>query len=322
MKRLLSAGAFGAAALCWASAQSLSLDSGGLSVSDGGLERHAADPVRVGRELAMHEIPAVSSPALFYLGYGAGGRAGPFELANGAAVGSKQNPYTLVMLDYGRRFNLRSAANTNAVFGPFTATNGAPVVLGGTDMTLIRPLPDVRLAVRHPDRTQQAPFVGVAPYSTALTQSLYALRAKYAALVNRVDSDTASATMQGVPRIRSSLTGNATSPVVKTSSRDKLNASKGAEQSAMAFLQPLLEQHFRLRPQASPDGAAFRLLLAPGDYVLCVTQRVKAPNAGAAAGSATAIWWTTLHPDGEHPLALELTPENAVTWREIFTLSR
>ena len=322
MKRLFCAGAFALATLTGCSAQSLSLDSGGLSVSDGGLERHAAEPIRVGRELAMHEIPVVSFSPLFYLGYGTNRRAGPFELMNGATVGSKRNPYTLNMLDYGMRFNLRSGADTNAVFGPFTATNGAPILLGDTAFTLIRPPPDVRIAVRHPDRAQQSPFVGFAPYSPALTQSLYELRAKYAALANRVDNDTASATMQGVPRIRSGLTGNATSPVVKTSPRDKLNAIRGSEQSAMAFLQPLLERHFCLRPQASPDGATFRIPLEPGDYVMCVTQHIKVSNAGSLSGTVTAVWWTTVHPDGEHPLALELSAENAITWREIFTFPR
>ena len=301
-------------------AQSLSISPGGTQLSDNGLEVLAPDPVRVGQELLMHELPVTQTPPTFYLNFGTSGRAGPFELADGATVGSKQSPYTLRMVDHGLRFTLQSTAGTQAALGPFTATNGAPVLIGTTAMTVVRLPPKLSVSISHPNRIAQSPAIGIAPYDHALIQGLYELRAKYAALVDRANYDTASAKLDGVPRIHSNITGNSFTPVVKTSTRDKQNANKGAELSALTFLDKLFEQHFRIRSQAITDGLTYHFQMPPGDYVLCVMQRVKDPNAASLAGSVTAVWWTAIHADGAHPLSLALTAENAITWREIFQL--
>ena len=309
-------------AACWLPllvwSQSLSIGPGGTQLSDSGVQVLSPERVRVGRELLMHAMPVTQGPPTFFLNYGTGGRAGPFELTDGAAVGPKQRPFTLRMVDHGLRFTLGSA--TNAVYGPFTATNGAPVAVGGTSATLVRFPPQLQVSISHASRTAQSPAIGIAPYDAALTQSLYELRAKYAALADRVNADTASVRFENMPTVHSSATGNTFTPVVKTSARDKRNAEKGAELSAMTFLDKVFEQSFRIRTQAVTDGNTYHFQMPPGTYVLCALQRIKDPSAAPPSGSLTAVWWTAFQFDGEHPLSLALTAENAVTWREVFAL--
>jgi len=302
-------------------AQSVSIGPGGAHFSEDGRAVLAPEPVQVGQELEMNALPVRPSPPRFYLNFGTRGRTGPFELAEGATVGSKQNAYTLRWADRGLRFTLHPAADTNAALGPFTATNGAPVQLGATRFTLLRVPPELTVSLAHPGRIAQTPVVGVAPLNRATLQALYELRAKYAALANRVDYDTADVEMTDVPRIYNSFTGNRTSPVVKTSERDKQNAYKGAELSAVAFLEKAFGQAFTIRSQAITDGLTFHFRLPEaGDYVLCATQRIKNPSGPSAVGTATAVWWTAFHFDGESPLAAALTAENAISWREVFAL--
>ena len=281
----------------------------------------APEPVTVGKELAMADLPVDIRPATFYLNVGTSGRYGPYELTDGTAVGSKQASYTLRMFDYGQHFTLHAAGDTNTVYGPFSATNGAPVTLGRTVMTVVRVPPRVSVTLRHPNKINQSPLIGIAPYSTELIRGLYDMRTKYVGLANRVDTDTASAELEGVPRVHSNITGNTFTPVVKTSARDRQNAIKGAELSAMVFLEKLFGQAFTIRSQAITDGATYHFQMPPGDYVLCATQRVKDPNAASTAGSVTVVWWTPFHFDGEHPLSVDLSAENAITWRDIFQLS-
>ena len=90
----------------------------------------------------------------------------------------------------------------------------------------------------------------------------------------------------------------------------------------MVFLEKLFTQCFLIHSQAITDGSTYHFQMQPGDYVLCATQRVKDPSAASQAGSVTAVWWTAFHFDGEHPLSLALTAENAITWREIFTIDK
>ena len=305
----------------FARAQSLNVGPNGARMSDNGILVDAPEPIRVGQELAMSGLPVTQSPAAFYLNFGTSGRSGPFALADGTRVGSKQHPYTLRMEDHGLRFTLHSESETNTGFGPFTATNGAPVTLGKNLLTVVRVPPQLLVSVNHPNRIAQSPFIGIAPLNHAVMQGLYDLRAKYIFLANRVNSDTASARLEGVPRIHS-FTGNSFTPVVKTSPRDKQNATKGAELSAMGFLDKLVAQFFSIRSQAITEGSTYHFQLPPGDYVLCATQLIKDPAAAPLSGSLTAVWWTAVHCDGEHPLSLSLTSDNAITWREIFALGK
>ena len=305
-----------------AAAQSFNVGPNGTRTGTDNLTVLAPEPVRVSQELAMAELPVVVAPVTFYLGTGTSGRYGPYELTDGTVVGSKQVSYTLRMFDYGQHFSLQSTSQTNLIYGPFAATNGAPVSLGNASMTVLRTPAQMTVALSHPNRIAQQPMLGIAPLSQPCIQELYNLRAKYVALADRVDADTASAVMENVPRVHSNITGNSFTPVVKTSARDKQNALKGAELSAMVFLETLFNKAFRIRSQAITDGTVYHFQMPPGDYVLCATQRIKDPKAASLAGSVTAVWWTAFHFDGEHPISVALTAENAMTWRDIFQLSR
>ncbi|MDD4017452.1 MAG: hypothetical protein PHV28_05855 [Kiritimatiellae bacterium] len=310
-----------AAAALSAAGQTLGTGQGGISLSDRNTVVHAPPPVSVGQELEMAGLPMEPGPPQFYLTFGTSGRYGPYALADGTRVGSKQVSYTLRVSGAGSGFTLTPSGNTNTVYGPFPATNRAAVTLGNAVFTVVRIPPELRVTVNHPGKINQMPLVGVAPYDAAVLKELYGLRAKYAGLANRVDYETADVEIADAPRIHSRVTGNTFSPVIKKSARDIQNTLKGAERSAVTFLETLFRQAFHIRPQAITDGYTFHFRMPPGDYLLCVLQKVKDPGAQGQgfAGSATAVWWTAFQFDGERPLSATLTPDNAITWREIFT---
>ena len=312
-----------AAAALSAVGQTLGTGQGGISLSDNNTVIHAPPPVSVGQELVMAGLPMEPAPPQFYLTFGTAGRYGPYALADGTRVGSQQVPYTLRMADAGRRFTLTPSGNTNAVCGPFPATNGAAVTLGNAVLTVVRIPPELRVTVNHPGKINQMPLIGVAPYNSAVLKELYGLRTKYVGLANRVGYESADVEIADAPRIHSRVTGNTFSPVIKKSARDIQNTRKGAERSAVTFLETLFGQAFHIRPQAITDGSTFHFRMPPGDYLLCVLQKVKDSEAQGQgiAGSVTAVWWTAFQFDGERPLSATLTPDNAITWREIFTLS-
>jgi hypothetical protein len=282
----------------------------------------APPPVQAGEALEMARLPVSMNPPLLYFNYGTSGRYGPYPLADNIPVGSKQTPYTLRLFDAGRHFTLQAPPPAATVYGPFPATNGAAVTLGHEAMTVLRLPPQLEVSLNHPGKINQLPLIGIAPSTPAVQKELYALRAKYQALANRVDLDTADVAFQNMPRVHSRRSGDILSPVVSTSQRDKQNAVKGAELSAVRFLETLFQQAFRVRSQSASGSSLYRFGMPPGDYVFCAMQKVKDPRAKGVAGSATAVWWTTFTFDGEHPLSLSLTAENAITWREIFTFER
>ncbi|HNX34423.1 MAG TPA: hypothetical protein PKM57_07340 [Kiritimatiellia bacterium] len=318
--RILFGCACGAALL--APGQSLNIGQGGISTSDRGSVALAPPPRTVGQALVMADLPIAASPPLFYLNCGTSGRYGPYALADNTAVGSKQAPYLLRMFDYGQHFTLHPSNNTAITYGPFAATNGATVAIGNTVMSVLRFPPRLSVTLNHPGKINQTPLIGIAPYNSALIRELYGLRAKYVNLANRVDVDSADVQLEGTPRIYSRRAGSSFSPVVSTSARDKQNASKGAELSAINFLETLFGQAFRIRSQAITEGTTYHFGMPPGDYVFCALQKVKDARTQGITGSATAVWWTTFHFDGEHPLALFLTADNAITWREIFPFDK
>jgi len=302
--------------------QNIDIGQGGVRMTEGNTVL-APPPISVGEALDMAELPLRESPPQFYLNYGTSGRYGPYALADGTLVGNPQSPFTLNLFDYGSHFTLHARSGTNTVsYGPFAATNGAQVVVGGSVMTVVRFPLKLLVSLYHPGKLNQAPLIGIAPRDNALLRELYGLRAKYVNLANRVDYDTADVELEGVPRVYSRATGNTFSPIVKKSARDRQNTVKGAELSAVRFLETLMGQAFRIRSQAITDGSTYHFGMPPGDYVLCALQKIKDPLAQGVAGSSTAVWWTAFHFDGEHPLTLALTAENAITWREIFALDR
>ena len=304
-------------------AQTLTTGQGGIGLSDDG---HAVvlapPPVHVGEELTMAELPLSMSPPQFFLNVGTSGRYGPYALADNTPVGNAKAPYTLRMFDYGKHFTLHPPHTTNVIYGPFPATNGTLITLGSEIMTLVRFAPELRVTLSHPDKINQVPLIGIAPFNNDLLKELYGLRAKYVGLANRVDVETSDVEFQGVPRVHYSNSRRSSSPVVSTSHRDKQNARKGAELSAVRFLETLFGKFFRIRPQAITSGNTYHFGMPPGDYVFCALQKVKDPHSQGVTGSASAVWWTTFHFDGEHPFDLSLSADNTITWREIFVLDK
>jgi hypothetical protein len=306
-----------------AASQTLSTGRGDLTVNDSNeAVVLAPPPLRAGTALEMATLPIAVNPPQFCLNYGTSGRYGPYPLANDTPVGNRQAPYTLRLFDVGRHFTLQAPHDTNTVYGPFPATNGAAVTLGRETMTLLRFPPQLAVSLNHPGKINQRPLIGVAPYTPALERELHVLRAKYVALANRMDEDTADIRLQSVPRIHSRSSGNVLSPVIGISQRDKQNAARSAELSAVRFLETLFGQAFRIRSQSITDGNTYQFGMPPGDYIFCALQKIRDPRATGVSGSLTAVWWTPFAFDGEHPRALALTAENAITWRELFTLTR
>ncbi|HRR32538.1 MAG TPA: hypothetical protein P5026_00410 [Kiritimatiellia bacterium] len=282
----------------------------------------APPPVRADGDLVMASLPVTREPIRFYLTFGTGGRYGPYPLAHHARIGPPNAPYLLNLVGPGRGFTLTAPDTPHTVYGPFAATNGAPVRLGQTEMTFERIAPVLTVTLAHPDRINQLPLIGIAPDSPTLERELHILRAKYAALANRVDAETADVFFHGMPRVTRHRSGTITSPTVSPSQRDKQNAVRGAELSAVRFLETLVQQHFRIRSQAMTGPLSWQFAMPPGDYLFCAMQKIKDPQAKGVTGLATAIWWTPFTFDGEHPLALALTTDNAITWRDVFVLTR
>ncbi|MDD4101603.1 MAG: hypothetical protein PHU80_03090 [Kiritimatiellae bacterium] len=309
-------------ALGIAHAQSLDIGQGRGGVSGRNAVVLSPQPPAMAGELRMAVLPVFTRPPAFYLNFGTSGRHGPFELADNALVGNEHSPYRLRLSEGGQQFELLPEHDAGAAYGPFATTNGAVVKIGQTVMTMVRIPARLEVSLRHAAKINQMPMVGIAPYDQKLATELQALRTKFAALSARVDAETADIALQGVPRIRSRAVGGNFSPVVQVSKRDKQNAGKGAELSAVNFMETLFRQHFRIRSQAITEGHVYHFGMPPGDYVLCAMQKVKDAQAPGMAGSATAVWWTTFTFDGERPMAMTLAEENAVTWREVFVLSR
>lgn len=301
-------------------AQSLDIGHGRGGVSGRNAVALSPGQPDAGGDLRMADLPVFMRPPSFYLNFGTSGRRGPYELADNALVGSEHAPYRLRLSQNGQQFNLVSDKDPSAAHGPFAVTNGAKVTLGQTVMTVVRVPARLEVALRHADKINQVPLIGIAACDRNLTGELHALRGKFAALAARVDAETAGVVFQGVPRVRSRAAGGNFSPVVQVSQRDKQNARKGAELSAVNFLETLFRRHFRIRSQAITDGSVYHFGMPPGDYVLCAMQKVKDAQAQGLAGSSTALWWTAFSFDGERPLSIILSEKNAIGWRDVFGL--
>ncbi len=295
-----------------------------LDVAPDGI-RPSRAPVRMRTDgaLAMAELPVTQSPPPLLLVAPDGRRSGPFPLADGTRVQAGGRAYTLRLAEPAPfpSFTLQPADPAAAPLGPFTATNRAPVDLGHAAFSVLRPPASVTVSLSHPSRIAQSPAIALAPLTPALARELLTLRQKFAALASRIDTETADVRFLGVPRVTVPSTGSASSPVVRVSERDRLNSVRSAERSAVTYLESLFRSAFSVRSQAITDGLTYHFQPpGPGSYILCAMQRVKDPDAAAGAGSVTALWWTVLEADGQHPLSLSLTAENAITWREVFPL--
>lgn len=303
-----------------ARAQSLDIGRGRGGVSGRSAVVLSPQHSDLSQKMVMANLPVSIRPPVFYLNFGTNGRHGPYELADNTLVGNAQSPFRLRLSEGGSQFDLVSEKKAGVAHGPFAVTNGAKVTIGQTVMTVVRIPARLEVSLRHAAKINQMPMIGIAAYDQKLAAELQVLRGKFAALAARLDADTSDMVLQGVPRIRSRATGGNFSPVVQVSKRDKQNAHRGAELSAVNFMETLFRQYFRIRSQAITEGSVHHFGMPPGDYVLCAMQKIKqAPEQGAGA-SATAVWWTTFSFDGERPLSIILNEENAITWREVFVL--
>lgn len=283
------------------------------------------DPKQVvlGADLKLAPLFGEKKPPRFYLNYGMSGRAGPFELAEQAVVGSAQNAYTLHLGPELGQFTLQPRTG-NAALGPFSATNGAIVTIGTTPMVYVAQPFGVSVAMRHPGRIAQLPKIGLARVTPALIQSLYQVRGQMASVVQRVNTDVADREYTEMPRIYNRATGSVFSPVVKISPRDKQDAERGGERTAVTFLDQFFAAYCTIQANAISDRTIYHFWLSePGEYVLCVMQRVKSPEQGqglAVIGSSTAIWLTRFVFDGSHEIRYTLDENNAASWRNVFVL--
>ena len=240
----------------------------------------APPPVRATGDLVMATLPVAREPIRFYLTFGTVGRYGPYTLSHNARIGPPHATYLLGLVDQGRRFTLTAPHATNTVYGPFATTDGTSVRLGQAEMTFVRIAPVLTVALTHPDRINQLPLIGIAPDSPALERELYMLRAKYASLANRVDAETADVHFHGMPRVTRRRSGTIVSPTISPSQRDKQNATRGAELSAVRFLETLMQQHF-LHPVTGRGGALRWQRHASGQlHLLCDAKSKRPPGHG------------------------------------------
>ncbi len=303
-----------------ARSQSLDIGQGRGGVSARSSVVRSPQSLELNQKMIMAQLPVSVRPPVFYLNFGTSGRHGPYELADNTLVGNAQSPYRLRLTEGGSQFELVPEKNAGTAYGPFSATNGAKVTIGQTVMTVVRTPVRLEVSLRHAAKINQSPMIGIAVYDQKLAIELQVLRGKFAALAARVDAETSDMVLQGVPRIRSRATGGNFSPVVQVSKRDKQNAHKSAELSAVNFMETLFRQYFRIRSQAITEGSVHHFGMPPGDYVLCVMQKIKEAPAQGPGAFATAVWWASFSFDGERPLSIMLNEENAITWREVFDL--
>lgn len=301
-------------------AQQISADRG-IGLNEGYRTAQAPPPLQAGEELLMAELPVTTLPPTVYFNHGTAGHYGPYPFITNTRIGSEKTPYLLQVQPDTSYFSLVDQQGDNTRFGPFPGTNGVVVRLPTEVLVLLRPAARLKVSINHPDRINQLPLIGLAPQTPALLRELYALRAKYIALANRVDLDTADVVLEGVPRIHHRATGSTFSPVIATSQRDKENTLRGAEQTAVRYLETLFQNHFRIRSQVADGPQNYLFGMPKGEYIFCAMQKFRTPQTRGTALTQTAIWWTTLTFDGAHQLELHLTEQNAIHWRTIFTLA-
>jgi len=289
-------------------------------ISGGGPEMviHAPPPVKFGTELRLNAFKMEITPTAFYLNVGTQYRFGPYPMVTGTVISNRMLNCTF-QLDPDQKF-FKFQDKKGALVGPFSTSNRTAFVVGNQQMMFLQATPKITVTLNHPERIGQMPTIGIAPLTTQSVQALYDLRAKVAGIVNRVNTDKADREIVGVPRVYNPMTGNTRKPILSVSDRDKQNADRSGEVSTIAFLEKFYAQHCTVRSQAMSGQQNYQFSVQlPGDYLLLVMQKVKAPsNTAKGQGSPTAIWWTTFTFDGHSSFSTTLTPENATFWKNAF----
>ncbi len=180
----------------------------------------------------------------------------------------------------------------------------------------------LNITVQHPQRIAQRPDVLVARYTPPLIQELFKLRQQYVAIMNQVAYDTSDVELEGVPRRIDTGYGRGYNNIIKKSGRDKENIEYRAEQTAVNYLLRVIRSFFKIRPVSITDTHTYHFTLPPGQYALCILQRVKDRDSKATLGSKTAIWWTPFTIEEGTKKEMVLDESNAISWREIFTVVR
>ncbi len=300
-----------------AAAQSIS-GIGGMSVSDDRVRRHSVpDPVAASGELRMRSLQITVSPPKMYLNVGTDRRFGPYALSDGTEIGVAQPPYKLTAVRNGS-FSVLGPDQT--VYGPFSSADGTAITIGRQSAVVLRPTVDLAVRLEWNGMKRQKPVIGIAVANQPLYQALYELRDHFATVINRVNYETADREIQGMPRRIHYPNGrNNAGNVVSVSKRDKENSEWQAERSCINAVERLFNQRFHIKSYALTDRFTSHFRMPAGRYLLCAMQRYSDPKQSSTfAGSKTAIWWTEFTFDGQSGLSLDLTPENAISWREIF----
>jgi len=176
--------------------------------------------------------------------------------------------------------------------------------------------------VRHAGKIAQRPGILIAKYNPPTIKALFKLRQQYVGIMNQVAYDTSDVQLEGVPRNISMGYGSQRSNIIKKSARDKETIKRRAEQTAINYLQQVTRTHFKIRSNSITDKYTHHFNLPPGQYVICIEQRVKDEESQANMGSKTAIWWTTFTIEEGVRKEMFLDESNAITWREIFKVER
>ncbi|MFA7173652.1 MAG: hypothetical protein WC340_09595 [Kiritimatiellia bacterium] len=193
-----------------------------------------------------------------------------------------------------------------------------PAVITNTSSTYA----SLNITVHHTLRIPQRPDVLVGLYHPPLIQELFKLRQQYVGIMNQVARDTADAQIEGAPRRINTGYGRGYSNVIKKSARDKANIEHRAELTAINYLERVTRAHYKIRANSMTGSNTYHFTLPPGQYALCIMQRVKDSDPKAGLGSKTALWWSTFTIEENTKKEMILDDSNAITWREIFAVKK
>jgi hypothetical protein len=290
---------------------------GAATLGSPGLTVAAPPPLAATGPLSMSEIPAVSRPAGFVLTDAAGRTFGPFAFKEGARVGAASAPYTLELTRDGTFSLIDPRSRTS--FGPFAATNGAPVTVGRTALAFARLPGSLRIQLSHRGAVGTTPLVAAGELTPALQAALYELRNGLVDVANRLAFETASVTIENQPTIITP-SGHRYTPTVRKSLRDRESARRAADLAATALLETFARANLRVPLARDPDGG-YRLQPTPsGACLVCALWRVKDEDAITTAASRTVVWWTPVAAEPMADVQLNLNDDCAGDWRSVFRL--
>lgn len=279
---------------------------------------NAPPPLTAAGPLEMAEIPAIRRPMGFLLKDATGRTHGPFAFENGATVGAAAAPYLLALARDGT-FTLADP-RTQASFGPFAATNGAPVTVGHAVLAFARLPGRLRIQLSHRGAIGTDPWVAAGEWTPALQRALVDLRRALVDVANQLAFETAPVTIESRPTVTTPWNYRQ-APTVRRSLRDRETARRAADRSATALLENFARANLGLRFSRDPEDGSHVLQPAPtGACVVCVLWRVKDADAVTAAASRTAVWWTTVATEPFTDVRLSLQEDQAGDWRGVFRL--